>query len=159
VLGSTLALSATANAAPGHSTANNRAVLRVSSLTAYRGGTLSLRTTCPEPSRSTRLESGLFASPALLPAQMSRQATWTVNVAPRQRLGSYRISLNCFELGTGRVTGTAEIRINVLGSLQRAESGRRHASAAKPTGHPTAPAPQNHKTRPVPGPTGRHVIR
>jgi hypothetical protein len=141
VLGSTLALSATANAAPGHSTANNRAVLRVSSLTAYRGGTLSLRTTCPEPSRSTRLESGLFASPALLPAQMSRQATWTVNVAPRQRLGSYRISLNCFELGTGRVTGTAEIRINVLGSL------------------PTAPAPQNHKTRPVPSPTGRHVIR
>jgi hypothetical protein len=122
--GAALALSATANAASGHTRANTGAALHVSTLTIYRGGTFNLQTTCPEPSRSTRLVSALFASPALLPAQMSKQATWTVNVGARQHPGRYWISLSCFELRTGRVTGTAGIRVNVLGSLQRAESGR-----------------------------------
>jgi hypothetical protein len=119
-----------ANAAPGLTRANTGAELRVSTLTIYRGGTFNLHTTCPEPSRSTRLVSALFASPALLPAQMSKQATWTVNVGARQHPGRYWISLSCFELRTGRVTGTAGIRVNVLGSLQRAESGRSQRGSA-----------------------------
>jgi hypothetical protein len=132
---------ATANAAPGHTRANTGAVLRVSTLTIYRGGTFNLQTTCPEPSRSTRLVSALFASPALLPAQMSKQATWTVNVGARQRPGRYWISLSCFELRTGRITGTAGIRVDVLGSLQRAESGHnQRGSAAKPARGAIAPA-------------------
>ncbi|HEY1627901.1 MAG TPA: hypothetical protein VGG16_29340 [Streptosporangiaceae bacterium] len=129
----TLLISTSASAASGHAAdsghaaASERAVLRASTVMAYRGGTFSLQTTCPEPSRSTRLESALFSSPALLPAQLSGQATWTVSVAPRQRPGNYSITLNCFELGTGRVTAADSIRVDVLGSLQRAPvRGHRH---------------------------------
>jgi hypothetical protein len=127
-----------AHAASVRATANDGAVLRVSAVTTYQGGTFRLQTTCPEPSHSTRLQSHLFTSPALLPANISKLATWTVDVARRQRPGSYWISLNCFELGTGRVSGAASIRINVLGTLQRAVTrGQRHGE--RPA-RPDAPA-------------------
>lgn len=110
----------------GHADANGGALLRVSTVTVDRGGTFRLQSSCPEPSRSARLSSGLFASPALLPARLSKQVTWTVTVSPHQHPGSYSISLNCFQLLTGRVTAAAEIRVEVLGSLLRAVSRAPH---------------------------------
>lgn len=104
--------------------ATERAVLRLSTLTTYQGGTFRMQTTCPEPSRSTRLASNLFASPVLLPARISQQVSWTVDVGTKQRPGQYWISLNCFQLLTGRVAAAAEIRIRVTGTLLRVMSRR-----------------------------------
>jgi hypothetical protein len=120
VLGGGAALGSTLAQAASRHAATNRAVLRLSTLTTYQGGTFSMQTTCPEPSHSTRLESNLFASPVLLPARISQQVAWTVDVGTKQRPGQYWISLNCFQLLTGRVTAAAEIRVRVMGTLLRA---------------------------------------
>jgi hypothetical protein len=119
LLGGILLGSTSAFAESRHAT-NGRAGLRASAVTAYQGGTFSMLTTCPEPSYSTRLTSNLFRSPALMPARVSAQVSWTVDVAAKQRPGQYWISLNCFHLLTGRVGATAEIRVRVMGTLLRA---------------------------------------
>jgi hypothetical protein len=122
VLGSTLQLGAAANAASGRTAASSGATLLVSGNTTYQGDTFHMQTTCPEPSRSTRLESDLFTSPVLIPARISKLVSWTVDITTRQRPGEYWISLNCFRLLTGRVTATAEIRLRVIGA-PRGQSG------------------------------------
>jgi hypothetical protein len=125
VVGGTLQLGAaanaasTANAASGHIAASSGASLLVSGDTTYQGDIFHMQTTCPEPSRSTRLESDLFASPVLIPARISKLVSWTVDVTARQRPGEYWISLNCFQLLTGRVAATAEIRVHVIGAPRR----------------------------------------
>jgi hypothetical protein len=115
-----IAMGSTSAFAESRHAANDRAVLRASVVTAYQGGTFSMLTTCPEPSYSTRLTSDLFRSPALMPARVSAQVSWTVAVATKQRPGEYWISLNCFHLLTGRVGAKAEIRVRVMGALLKA---------------------------------------
>jgi hypothetical protein len=144
LLAGTLPESTPAFAVSRHAAASG-AVVRLSTVTTYQGGTFRIQTMCPEPSRSTRLESDLFASPALLPARMSRQVWWTVDVSPKQAPGEYWISLSCFQLLTGRVTAAAQMRVHVLGPLLRAVS-RQHA---RPAGHDARRA----------GPTEREVQR
>jgi hypothetical protein len=102
--------------------------MRLSTLTTYEGGTFRMQTTCPEPSHSTRLESNLFASPVLLPARISQQASWTVTVGTKQRPGEYWIALNCFQLLTGRVVAAAEIRVRVTGTLLSRDVRSAHRS-------------------------------
>jgi hypothetical protein len=135
------ALASTPADAASHHAATDRAVMRLSTLTTDEGGTFRMQTTCPEPSRSTRLESNLFASPVLLPARISQLVSWTVDVGTKQRPGEYWISLNCFQLLTGRVVATAEIRVRVTGTLperravqrSRADRGRDVRSAHRST--------------------------
>jgi hypothetical protein len=122
LVASVLLFSAPAYAASGRSGARGGATLWASQATTYQGAIFRVQTTCPEPSRSTRLESSLFRSPALLPARMSRLAMWTVSIAPKQRPGQYWISLNCFQLLTGRVCAAAEMRVRVIS--QRPQSAK-----------------------------------
>jgi hypothetical protein len=129
VIASVLLSDLPAHAASGHTGVRDGATLQVSQATTYQGATFRMQTTCPEPWRSTRLESDLFGSPALLPARMSRLAQWTVSIAPKQRPGQYWISLNCFQQLTGRVAAAAEMRVRVLGALLRAVSRHDRQSA------------------------------
>jgi hypothetical protein len=118
-LGSTLLFTTPASASSGQVAAGGGGTLWASEASVNQGGTFRLQTTCPEPSHSTRLESSLFASPVLLPARVSKLVSWTVAIAPKQRPGDYWISLNCFQLLTGRVSAADEIRVHVMGALQR----------------------------------------
>jgi hypothetical protein len=117
-LGSTLLFATPALASSGHA-ASPGGTLWASEASANQGATFRLQTTCPEPWYSTRLESNLFASPVLLPARVSKLVSWTVAVAPKQRPGDYWISLNCFQLLTGRVGAADEVRVHVMGAVQR----------------------------------------